>query len=173
MDAYDTTDPRVIEPIKNRVQGIITGKFTFIEPCAGRGNLVNLLEDIGGTCYLASDIEPRSPDVVRKDAFELDADDVYMTKYIITNPPWTRTVLHGLIDHFLSLDRETLLLFDADWMFTRQSAPYLGYLHEIYAVGRVKWIEDSKHVGKDNAAWYLFSPMKREYPISFFGRGHD
>ena len=36
-------------------------------------------------------------------------------------------------------------------------------------VGRVKWIEDSKSVGKDNCCWYLFD-YNHTGPTEFYGR---
>jgi hypothetical protein len=63
----------------------------------------------------------------------------------------------------------TWLLFDADWMHTRQSAPFMPRLRKIVSVGRVKWIPDSKMTGKDNCAWYLFDKPSDE-PAVFFGR---
>ncbi len=63
----------------------------------------------------------------------------------------------------------TWLLFDADWMHTKQSAPYMIYCKKVVSVGRVKWIEGSKSVGKDNCCWYLFD-VGQEYPTEFYGR---
>ena len=60
-----------------------------------------------------------------------------------------------MILHFSAM-RPTWLLFDADWVHTRQAAPYLPHLRKIVSIGRVRWIEGSKHAGKDNCAWYLF-----------------
>jgi hypothetical protein len=40
----------------------------------------------------------------------------------ITNPPWDRKILHRLIERFSAVG-PTWLLFDADWMHTKQSAP--------------------------------------------------
>jgi hypothetical protein len=77
---------------------------------------------------------------------------------IITNPPWDRAPLHQIIERCSRL-APTWLLFDADWMFTKQSAPYMKYCRHIVAVGRVKWIADSKGAGKDNCAWYMFDDM--------------
>ena len=45
----------------------------------------------------------------------------------------------------------------------------MTYCSKIVSVGRVKWIEGSKGVGKDNCAWYLFDAMKRG-PTEFYGR---
>jgi hypothetical protein len=74
---------------------------------------------------------------------------------IIENTPWDRDLLHPMILHFQSL-APSWLLFDGDWIHTRQAAPYLDQCSHIVSVGRVKWIEDSKFTGKDNCAWHRF-----------------
>jgi hypothetical protein len=74
-----------------------------------------------------------------------------------------------LIDRFASI-RPTWLLFDADWMHTKQAIPYLQYCSKVVAIGRVKWIEDSKFTGKDNACWYLFDKNEMS-GTQFYGRG--
>ncbi len=140
---------------------------TFIEPCAGDGALVRALQAAGAMCLDAFDIEPReSEGITKRDALgridDLEAD------YIITNPPWDRAILHPMIRHF-SAHLPTWLLFDADWMHTRQAAPFMPWLRKVVSVGRVKWIPDSKMTGKDNCAWYLFD-QHAEGPAQFVGR---
>ena len=44
-----------------------------------------------------------------------------MADMIITNPPWDTKILHPMIEHFRS-QNTTWLLFDADWMHTKQSS---------------------------------------------------
>jgi hypothetical protein len=61
------------------------------------------------------------------------------------------------------------LLFDADWMHTKQSAALMTYCTRIVSVGRVKWIEGSRNTGKDNCAWYLFDRAGQQ-ETKFFGR---
>ena len=39
-------------------------------------------------------------------------------------------------------------------------------------IGRVKWIEGSKHTGKDNHAWYRFDIRHKSGPV-FHGRGQS
>jgi hypothetical protein len=107
------------------------------------------------------------------DALHLAPEHLAGAECIITNPPWSRNILHGMIDRFASL-APTWLLFDADWAFTKQSEPYMDRCQMIVAVGRVKWIEGSKNTGKDNCAWYNFSHPKHLYPevskTAFVGR---
>ena len=90
---------------------------------------------------------------------------------IITNPPWSRDLMHRLITHFQNI-RPTWLLLDADWAHTKQAAPFLAHCSDIVAVGRIKWIEGSKHTGKDNCAWHQFDIKHNAGPV-FHGRGDD
>src|SRR6056297_483134 len=104
----------------------------YWEPCAGSGALVQAIGDLSDgafTCDEVSDIKPRSLGVVQRDAFQV-TDLNPKIDYIITNPPWTREILHPMIEHFAAM-RPTWLLFDADWPFTKQSAPFMGYCHKI------------------------------------------
>ena len=140
--------------------------YTFTEPCAGDGRLIDHLEKHGGKCSYACDIEPQRDDIHEFDALRIR--DV-STPFIITNPPWDRTILHRIIDSF-SYKAPTWLLFDADWMHTKQSKEYLTKLKKIVSIGRVKWIEGSSSVGKDNCCWYLFDDTPQVKPIEFWGR---
>jgi hypothetical protein len=137
----------------------------FIEHCAGDGRLIEHLERHGHTCMFAYDIEPGAEYVHPGDArftSENRAD------FHITNPPWDRAILHLIIANLSSL-LPTWLLFDADWMHTRQSAELMKYCRKIVSVGRVKWIPDSTMTGKDNCAWYLFD-QSSDAPTQFIGR---
>jgi hypothetical protein len=129
----------------------------FIEPCAGDGALIKHLSLYGVECVGAGDVAPRCAAAVRKDVFDWtdkDADELGVDCFI-TNPPWSRSILHPLIDHLRNI-RPTWLLFDADWMHTVQAGPIITGCSDIVSVGRVKWIPDSPNSGMDNAAWYLF-----------------
>ena len=128
---------------------------SFAEPCAGDGRLVAHIQNLSNlSCKISTDIEPRGVDIDRQNAFDLD---FFGVDFVITNPPWDRQFLHRFIEH--SARRvPTWLLFDADWMHTKQSASILRrYCSKIISVGRVKWIDGSKNTGKDNCAWYLFT----------------
>lgn len=137
----------------------------FCEPCAGDGQLMDFLTEAGHHCARAWDIEPQRHDIDKQDA---------TTRWIgnidcfVTNPPWARPVLHKIIAN-LSSQAPTWLLFDADWAHTRQAVPYLPWLRKIVAVGRLKWIPDSKFTGKDNCAWHLFDQAS-DAPTIFVGR---
>ena len=160
MDDYDTP----VEAVKPLLPHLLSaGIQTFAEPCCGSGRLVEHLTRFGFSCVYQSDLERDEIDALAVGAFWLIDADV-----IITNPPWTRDLLHPLIQHFLHI-KPTWLLFDADWPHTRQAAPYIRYCAAIVSVGRVKWIPDSPYTGKDNAAWYLFDRHHHSGP-RFYGR---
>jgi len=149
MDYYATPEEAVLPLLP-----WLPRQTRFCEPCAGEGHLIRHLEKQGHQCASAFDLNPESV-YPEQDATFLMSADLAGANMIITNPPWSRPILHALIDRFVCL-APTWLLFDADWAFTKQSIPYMDYCQMIVAVGRVKWIEGSKNTGKDNCAWYLF-----------------
>jgi hypothetical protein len=157
-DFYATPLPAVASLIP-----YLRGIRTFAEPCAGAGDLVRHLEGFGLRCVYAGDIS------CGQDALELDYYGAYgAADTIITNPPYTRDLMHRLIVHFQRI-APTWLLIDYDWSVTKQAAPFMATCSDIVAIGRVKWIEGSKHTGKDNHAWYRFDARHMSGPV-FHGR---
>lgn len=143
----------------------------FCEPCAGDGALIDHLTGAGHECVAAWDIEPQRADIDVQNALGCLYDDRHFGEIdcFITNPPWDRQTLHPLIEH-LSDQYPTWMLFDADWMHTRQSADFMDRCAAIISVGRVKWIPDSNMTGKDNCCWYLFDkPSSAPFTV-FMGR---
>src|SRR6185312_686964 len=140
-------------------------RTVFCEPCAGNGALIDHLASAVHICSEAWDIEPQRGDIRCDDAL---ARQFVGTDCFITNPPWSRPVLHELITP-LAKQAPTWLLFDADWMHTKQAMPYLPMLRKIVSVGRVKWIPDSPFTGKDNCCWHLFDAWCGA-PTMFVGR---
>jgi len=161
-DFYPT--PRAaVQPLLNYLP---PGTF-FEEPCAGDGALVRHLQEGGHRCLGQTDICPQSDDVSTCDIFDIDATDA---DFFITNPPWTREFLHRAIYHCSEIC-PTWLLFDADWMHTKQSMPFMPRLRRIISVGRVKWFGNC--TGKDNCCWYLFDKPVDDPVIEFMGRHWD
>lgn len=129
----------------------------FAEPCAGDGRLVLHIEQLTELKgYWMTDIEPMVDFVGEGDAL---SDVIKGCDVCITNPPWNRKILHPLIEN-LAPQLPTWLLFDSDWMHTKQSVPYMKWCQKVVSIGRVKWIEGSKMTGKDNCCWYLFDAKK-------------
>lgn len=154
-DAYQTPH-KAVPPVVPflRADGIVT----FDEPCDGLGDLVDHLSCYGFTCLYRGDIQ-RGSDALDVKAFKGDA--------VITNPPWTRRLLHPLLWHFMAAAPVTWLLFDSDWAHTAQAAPFLPHCSHIVSAGRQRWIPGSKHSAKDNAAWYRFQASHSEGPRFF------
>lgn len=142
QDAYDTPFKGVPALIPHLV-----GVRRFAEPCAGQGYLIRHLTRFGLDCAYSSDI--------KEGVNALDVNDFGKIDAIISNPPWSREVMHPMILHFQAI-APTWLLFDADWAFTAQATPFLDQCSHIVSVGRMKWIEGSKHQGMDSVAWYRF-----------------
>jgi hypothetical protein len=95
--------------------------------------LVRHLESFGLHCTYAGDIAAGQDALMISDYGDIDA--------IITNPPYTRDIMHRLITHFQRI-APTWLLLESDWTTTRQAAPFLPCCSDIVAIAPVKWVED-------------------------------
>ena len=124
----------------------------FAEPCEGKGDLVQHLEQAGLKCVYRGDMHAGKNALARESYGRIDA--------IITNPPHTRDVMHQLIWHFQHI-APTWLLIDLDWAANEHAAPYLRRCSDIVVIGRVKWFANSEHIGKENYGWYRFSALHR------------
>ena len=150
-DFYPTPYPAV-PPLTPHLRGV----RSFAEPCCGDGALVRYLESFGLRCVYAGDI------ATGQDALALDH---YGTAdAIITNPPYTRELMHRLIAHFQRI-APTWLLLPADWMHNLHAAPFLPSCTDIVSVGRVRWFEGTKMSSMENFAWYRFVAHHSAGPI--------
>lgn len=162
-DLYRTWDTRALA----RLLPHLSPQTLFVEPCAGAGDLVDQLVNAGHRCRGAFDIAPLRGDIRPGDATTLRWNT--STGVWITNPPWTRHMLHAIIRN-LAAQAPMWALFDADWMHIDKSAQLMPICRKIVSVGRLKFIPDSEHDGKDNCAWYLFDATRPPGPIEFVGR---
>jgi hypothetical protein len=158
---------------------------TFIEPCAGAGDLIRHLESFGHDCCGAADIAPQeSPDyevfISKMDALQfchqVAADlgsDFEEIEFIITNPPFGREfnkTLKRLIEGFAHI-KPTWLLLPAGFAYNKTSAPFLQYCQAIVAIGRIRWFEGTKDKEGRDSAWFLFDKnqtRKPALPIKFY-----
>lgn len=153
------TPPEAVVPLLSHLGDV----EWYIEPCAGEGHLAAALSDIpcGPKLFSRHDIEAdaRTTDYNKWLNF-----DRYVSHFI-TNSPWTRELLHPIIEN-LSNQLPTWLLFDADWKYTVQKSlakrigcktvpQLLERCVKIVAVGRVSWMQNGTS-SLDNCAWYLF-----------------
>jgi len=152
-DFYETPESAVLPLIPH----LPSSPFVFAEPCAGGGALIDHIEYLTNwLCSLAIDISPQRSDIGEGDMFDLTHEMLSGHDLVISNPPWTREILHPFIEMF-SERRPLWVLLDSNWANTRQAAPYMDYCHKVVATGRHKWIPGTKMAGKDDASWYLFN----------------
>jgi len=143
--------------------------LTFCEPCAGDGRLVDhLSKHIDALCVFACDIEPQADWIIQKDGIDLTEDDVGLAEVIITNPPFTWSVLKPMLEHWINL-RTTIVLLPADFMHNKRVAPLMKKCVAVKSIGRVKWIEGSKGAGVENYVWMSFD-KNHNGPTTFYGR---
>lgn len=140
-DSYLTIDPRAVRALLPYLEP----GTEFAEPCAGEGHLIASLLEAGHVCTHASDLRDGT-----------NALDLPPLGLVITNPPWTRDLLHALICHWL-VGGGCWLLFDSDWACTAQARPLLPFCTDIVPIGRLRWIENTKMQSKDSCAWYRFA----------------
>lgn len=153
-DFYATIDDRAVKALLPHLKRL----RTYAEPCVGKGHLVNMLAKLTHMqCLSCSDINAGERNL-SIDALTIDEYYMGTAECIITNPPWSRPILHRMIMHFKDL-APTWLLFDADWAHTKQSIPYMEFCTDIVSVGRLIWIDGTKTSGKDNCAWYRFDKV--------------
>jgi len=145
----------------------LPSRSDFVEPCAGNGALVDHLESVGHRCVGKIDINPQRADIKRASCHAMTWRNP--TGFFITNPPWTRAVMHPILMH-LCRQAPTWALFDAGWMHTVQSTALLDSLRKIVSVGRVKWIPGTDSVGKDDCCWHLLDGRRAPSAIEFCGR---
>lgn len=145
--------------------GHLPRRAHFVEPCAGDGRLVRHLQKNGFKCDYACDLDPQAEGIEQKDVLFFNRGLPRGVLYI-TNPPWSRNILHPMIELFRSLG-PTWLLFDSGWAFTEQAKPYLAYCQKIVTVGRISWMGNGIS-SLDDCAWYLFTDEENEGYSRFY-----
>ena len=158
-----------LEAVKPLIPHLEQGA-TYAEPCAGNAALIRHLETLcpSWVCLLSTDIEPEEIGVLQWDANDLTEDMLVNCQYLVTNPPFTYSVLSPLMDLWIEL-RPTILLLPADFAHNKRFSKYLDVCEKIVSVGRVRWIEGTKMSSVENFAWYFFDKMKTE-ETKFYGR---
>jgi hypothetical protein len=149
-DLY-ATPFEAVAPLIPHLKGI----RTFAEPCAGEGDLVRHLESYDLKCAYEGDIS-YGKDALARNIYDGNCDA------IITNPPYTRALMHQLILHFAGIS-PTWLLIDADWVTSLQAVPYLKFCSDIVVIGRLRWIPNSPFTAKDSSCWYRFDSKHHGY----------
>lgn len=162
-DFYPTPE-KAVAILANYIQDI-----KYIEPCAGNGALIKFFDKIGDNvkCIHACDIEPQPSDIdiIERNMLETDWDSIVKhtlpdSDMFITNPPWVNDKKSGYqlntIIKKLSSVLPTWLLMNGNYCFNRKSAECMRKCTDVVPVGRLRWIENSPHMGKDDVAWFRF-----------------
>jgi hypothetical protein len=131
----------------------LSGIRRFAEPCCGDGRLVRHLESFGLHCCYSGDIATGQDALA---CIDYGAPDV-----ILTNPPFSG--LCQLIPHFMRI-APTWLLLPIGFAVNKRDAPFLATCTDIVPIGRVRWIEGTKDVSKDDFAWFRFLQSHRTGP---------
>ncbi|BCH56015.1 hypothetical protein RvVAR031_36250 [Agrobacterium vitis] len=123
---------------------------TFAEPCAANGQLIRHIEKHGPLCIHSGDIRTGT------DALECPTLRSLVVDCIITNPPYTWSVLRRMLELFPTI-APTWLLLEATFPYTDQSAPYMRLCTDIVPAGSIKWFAGTKHASKERYAWFRFA----------------
>lgn len=161
---YRTFDPKAVKVLAP----LLAGPTAYIEPCAGDGVLIRQLNALGHRCAWASDLEPQAPGIAEFDVFDLK---FKAGALVITNPPWSRDFLHPFILWLMSQGVRAWLLWDTNWVNNVGSADILRrFVVSVHPIGRMKWVENTKDVSKDDCAWFYLDPNKEPGPALFYPR---
>lgn len=156
-DLYETVDPRAVAALLPHVDK----RLPFIEPCAGAGALVDQLVGAGLKLHYACDIAPLRHGFGMLDARAVRIDE---SEQVITNPPFTRSLMHEIMVH-CARQAPSWFLVEADWVMTQQAAPILReHGAEVVSIGRLKWFRkgDPRDKGNDpmdNFVWLKLVPQ--------------
>jgi hypothetical protein len=172
-DFYATIDPDAVKPLIPFVKG-----KTYAEPCAGNGDLIQMLHNEGVVCVYASDIEYSL--FLQTNGYWGDATKTPLSFYdesdvIITNPPFSKALLLPIMDHLMQSGIPLWLLLPADIIQNKYMAPYMKKCKTILSVGRLCWFPNEvtgKMVkGVDNFVWLEF--VNYDTSTVFHGRMED
>lgn len=161
-DYYATIDPAAVNALVDH----LPLPCSFVEPCAGAGDLVvELCRHHAIFCLGATDIEPSHHLVEKFNC--LDSSVAHPDQNcFITNPPFSWDMLKPILDHLPTLS-PTWLLLPADYMHNIRMAPYMSHCSRVVSIGRLYWMPN-KVKGVDNYCWYKFED--RPVETVFYGR---
>lgn len=161
-DFWATVDP---DALPSKFIEMVQGK-TYAEPCYGDGDLEDLLMEVAH-CKWRSDIRETVGCSKVLDALDITKEDLKGIDMIITNPPFSWTMLKPLLDYLPTL-KPTWFLLPADLAHNVRMGPYMKNCAHIVSVGRLFWMEN-KVKGVDNYCWYRFHDSW-DHGTRFWGR---
>lgn len=157
LNRYDTTDPHPVAMLLPHLEPATA----FIEPCAGKRDLVRQLQAAGHICIDAFDIAPRADHIRQQDARTwVNYPDGRHLK-IISNPPFDWAILRDLLENWRDQVAASWVLLPASFMHThiqgRDRA--MARCRRIVSIGRVWWVADTDDKSTKDFCWYEFGPI--------------
>lgn len=166
-DYYRTIDSDAVRSLLPYIAGL-----TYVEPCAGAGDLISLIGGQPYFCSAAYDIDPQISEITQRNCLTLQEKDLIGVDCFVTNPPFSKDMLLPIIEHLSSL-RPTWLLLPSDLMHNVYMKPHLNFCDLILSIGRLCWFKDDKGKmvkGVDNYCFYRFDQEKTNCGTVFKGR---
>jgi hypothetical protein len=169
LNRYDTIDPRAVAALLPH----LAPRTRFIEPCAGKGDLVRQLQAAGHLCVSAFDIAPRAEGIGTVDAATWANTAQSRDAIIITNPPFDWAMLHPLLENWRDQVLISWLLLPAAFMHTHSNGrgEVIQRTRKIVSIGRLKWVIPSDNDDTKDYCWYQIgsTPAPGNTP-AFHGR---
>lgn len=161
LDAYDSPRAAVVPLLR-----VLSYGTEYTEPCAGKGNLLTVLDAYGHSCIDAYDLSPRGDFIRQADAMTEAPNGI-----VITNPPFDK--LDTLLRHWLNTADAVWLLHPAPKLFNKNFAWAIPHLTTVVPIGRVIWIEGTKDGGYVDYVWACYTPWadyKDKANVNFYTR---
>lgn len=167
LNRYDTIDPAAVAALLPH----LSPRTRFIEPCAGKGDLVRQLVAAGHKCVDQFDIAPRAPGIRQQDAGTWQINNYDRQPIIITNPPFDWHLLRPLLENWREQVTFSWVLLEASFMHTRRAGPLMQRCRRIVSIGRLQWADGTDHKSTKDYCWYQFgrTPSPGNTP-AFHGR---
>lgn len=152
LNRYDTIDPRAVAALLPH----LAPRTRFIEPCAGKGDLVRQLVAAGHRCIDQFDIAPRAPGIRQQDAATWTNATPRWEAVIITNPPFDWPLLRPLLENWREQVAFSWLLLPAAFMHTHSQGrgEVIQRTTNIVSIGRMQWVIPSDHSDTKDYCWY-------------------
>lgn len=159
-DHYPTIDPRCLQGLLATCPGIC-GRI--VDPCSPRGSAI------------VDQLRERGYDAVGLDSVA----DVERAAWIVTNPPYDRRIVDGIVEGALDLVIRgrvygAAFLMRSNWDFAaRRAALFRSTLYrgQIKLRFRPWWSEERKAQPIHNYAWHVWAPGSGEPVIRYWPNG--
>ncbi len=144
------------EPVRVLVKALGSQPLVYAELCAGDGRLISHLKGEGHICGWAADIAPRAPGIERLDASLITSEQWEERPEIevaISNPPYSRHLAVPILTAAITWPVTSWWLVPLSWLGNQWFRPFAPHVRHLAVVGRIRWIEGSKHKSSEDYVW--------------------